>query len=241
MLRTLALLLLLAPLGALAQSYTGTYTASGPNGAPLTLTLKQDAKRGVTGALSGSGASFPLKGEVKGSGMNGVITANQSQVFIVAQLKGAQLDVLLADPGPDGKPNMNASRRLLFVRSDARPGAAAPAGSGGDPLSQVLTRNPWCAFSYNKNTGTSRTERVVFHPNGTLQQTSGAETYNSGPAGSVAGQHRGGSQGRWKVANGMLHLSEDGSTWTPQPLQVTQNSNGYPIIKSEGKEYMVCK
>ena len=38
----------------------------------------------------------------------------------------------------------------------------------------------------------------------------------------------------------MLHLSQDGMNWTPQQLQVTQNSNGYPIIKSGGKEYMQC-
>ena len=39
----------------------------------------------------------------------------------------------------------------------------------------------------------------------------------------------------------MLHLSQDGATWAPQQLQVTQNSNGSPIIKSGGKEYMVCR
>src|SRR5437870_4913303 len=36
------------------------------------------------------------------------------------------------------------------------------------------------------------------------------------------------------------HLSQDGMNWAPQQLQVTQNSNGYPIIKSGGKEYMQC-
>jgi hypothetical protein len=56
----------------------------------------------------------------------------------------------------------------------------------------------------------------------------------------VAGQYGGGKQGRWKVDSGLLHLSEDGLNWTPQPLQVTQNSKGYPILKSGGKEYMVC-
>jgi hypothetical protein len=39
----------------------------------------------------------------------------------------------------------------------------------------------------------------------------------------------------------MLHLSKDGVNWEPQALQVTQNSSGYPIIKSGGKEYMTCK
>ena len=58
--------------------------------------------------------------------------------------------------------------------------------------------------------------------------------------GSVAGQSSNRNQGRWKVDAGMLHLSQDGLNWAPQQLQVTQNSNGYPIIKSGGKEYMQC-
>jgi hypothetical protein len=110
-----------------------------------------------------------------------------------------------------------------------------------DRLSQFLMHNAWCSFSYNKNTGTSRQERVVFQPNGVVVQSGGAETYSSGYGGTVAGQSRGGKHGRWKVANETLHLSEDGRNWTPQPLQITRNSNGYPIIKSEGKEYMVCR
>jgi len=84
------------------------------------------------------------------------------------------------------------------------------------------------------------TERVVFAANGLVSKSSGAQTYNSGAAGSVAGQYANAEQARWKVANGMLHFSQDGMNWAPQELQVTQNSNGYPILKSGGKEYMRC-
>ena len=108
-------------------------------------------------------------------------------------------------------------------------------------LTALLTRNAWCGFTYNKNSGTSTTERVVFMANGLVTQSSGAQTYNSGPAGSVAGQSSNAKQARWKVADGMLHLSQDGVSWAPQQLQVTQNSNGSPILKSGGKEYMVCR
>jgi hypothetical protein len=112
---------------------------------------------------------------------------------------------------------------------------------GKDALSDFLTRNAWCNFTYNKNTGTSRQERVVFQPDGIVTQRGGAETYSSGAAGAVAGQRSGGKQGRWKVEKGTLHLSEDGINWAPQVLQITRNSNGYPIVKSAGKEYMVCR
>jgi hypothetical protein len=115
------------------------------------------------------------------------------------------------------------------------------AGQGKDALSDFLTKNAWCNFTYNKNSGASRQERVVFQPDGVVTQRSGSETYSSGAAGTVAGQRSGGKEGRWKVADGTLHLSEDGVNWAPQVLQITRNSNGYPIIKSAGKEYMVCK
>lgn len=162
----------------------------------------------------------------------------------MAQYEGANLIVFLAEPEANGQPNLQSARRLVFARADSgspKPQAVAPAGSGDAQLSEFLTRNTWCGFTYNQRSGTSSSERVVFYTNGMVSQTSGSETYSSEPAGSVAGQYSGGKQGRWKVADGMLHLSSDGVNWQPQPLQVTQNSNGYPIIKSGGKEYMVCR
>jgi len=81
----------------------------------------------------------------------------------------------------------------------------------------------------------------VFRPDGLVVSGSGAETYSSGYGGTVAGQSRGANQGRWRVQEGILHLSQDGMNWAPQQMQITQNSNGYPIIKSNGKEYMQCK
>jgi hypothetical protein len=46
--------------------------------------------------------------------------------------------------------------------------------------------------------------------------------------------------GMWRVQGGMLVLSQDGVNWTPQMLQVTRNSSGYPIVHSGGKEYSQC-
>src|SRR6185503_6735807 len=121
--------------------------------------------------------------------------------------------------------------------------AATPAlgqGTGGG-LAQLLTGSAWCSFTYNQRTGTSRQERVAFNRDGTLVQTSGAESYSSGRSGTVAGQSSGGKRGFWRVQGNVLHLSEDRVNWEAQPLAVTKNSAGYPIIKSEGKEYMQCR
>jgi hypothetical protein len=167
-----------------------------------------------------------------------MVTSAGSMLYILAKLDGSQLNVVLAEPGAGGQPNMQAARQLAFTKTGkpATPQAAAP----NDELSQFLTRNAWCGFTFNQRSGTSTRERVVFQGDGLVLQQSGAETYSSGRSGTVAGQHGGGKQGRWKVENGLLHLSEDGFNWAPQQLQVTPNSNGSPIIKSGGKEYMVC-
>ena len=218
-----------------AQNYSGTFTTTNQQGGTVTLVLKQDAQKQVRGTLTGNNNTFQVSAESTADGLMGTVTGPQGQLYLIGQFEGANLVVILAEPGPGGQPNLAAARRILFSKSVPGPQAGADA-----QLSQFLTRNAWCGFTYNKHTGTSSRERVVFHGDGTVVQTSGRETYTSGPSGSVAGQYGGGQQGRWKVANGMLHLSQDGTTWQPQPLQVTQNSNGYPIVKSGGKEYMVC-
>ena len=230
---------------ALAQNYSGTFTTTNPQGGTVTLVLKQDAKKQVRGTLTGNNNTFQVSAESTPDGLMGTVTGPQGQLYLMGQFEGANLVVILAEPGPGGQPNLAAARRIVFSKAAAGPAAKkeppAPAASGTDAqLSQFLTRNAWCGFTYNKHTGTSSRERVVFHSDGTVVQASGRETYSSGPSGSVAGQYGGGQQGRWKVANGMLHLSPDGTNWQPQPLQVTQNSSGYPIVKSGGKEYMVC-
>ena len=246
---------------ALAQSYSGTYTAKNNQGGTVTLALKQDAKGNATGTLSGNDTTFQVKATVNAEGLYGTVTSEGGTLLIAAQLEGAQLKVVLAEPLPNGQPNMAAARRLVMARSGSAPGgggtsaaatrvqagpgpgpgqAQAQAGQDGQ-ISAFLMGNAWCGFTYNKTTGASRSERVVFHGNGMITQGTNAESYSSGYGGSVAGQSRGGNQGRWKVQNSMLLLSQDGMNWEPQQVQVTRNSNGSPILKSGGKEYMVCR
>jgi len=250
---------------ALAQSYSGTYVTRNDQGGTVTLVLKQDASGKVSGSLSGGGSSFLVEMRPVTDGIIGTATSGAGSLMIAAQVNGAAgLKVMLAEPLGNGQPNMAAARRFEMTRSSGggtlsqapaapkpanpmnpmAPGAGpgqgqAQAGQDGR-LAQFLMGNAWCGFTYNQTTGTSRTERVVFHGNGVMTQTSGAQTYSSGAAGSVAGQYGGGNQGRWKVQNGMLLLSQDGAQWNPQQLQITRNSNGSPIVKSGGKEYMVC-
>jgi hypothetical protein len=237
----------LACASAAAQNYSGTFTTTNQQGGTVTLVLKQDAQSQVKGTLTGNNNTFQVAAQATPQGLMGTVTGQQGNLYLIAQYEGASLVVILAEPGPNGQANLQSARRLVFAKAGAaapqskKEPAGKPAAGGIDgQLTALLTRNAWCGFTYNQRSGTSTRERVVFNGNGTVFRNSGAETYNSGPAGSVAGQYGSANQARWKVAEGMLHFSQDGMNWAPQQLQVTQNSNGYPILKSGGKEYMQC-
>lgn len=225
-----------------AENFAGTYTARNPAGNVVTLTLEQDAQGKVSGTLSGQGTSFKVEAEVRPEGLLGMLTGESGSLFLISRLRGNELDVVLAEQGPNGQPNMQATRQFVMTRGAAKkPAAAAKPAAQDQEAVQFLTANAWCSFTYNQRSGTSTRERVVFRPDGSVTQQGGAETYSSGRSGTVSGQQTSGNQGRWRVRGGQLELSADGATWAPQPLEVTKNSNGYPIIKSGGKEYMICQ
>lgn len=149
-------------------------------------------------------------------------------------------------PKSDGRDRTAESRIavLLFAMSLAHfAGAADKAQKVPDDseIEQFLSANAWCSFSFNKNTGSSRKERGIFDSNGVVSKSSGAESYHSSRAGTVAGQSANADEGRWRVRGATLHLSRDGVNWEPQQVQVSFNSNGSPILKSDGKEYARCQ
>ncbi|HEY3076219.1 MAG TPA: hypothetical protein VGJ74_13685, partial [Burkholderiales bacterium] len=208
----------LACASAAAQNYSGTFTTVNQQGGTVTLVLKQDAQSQVKGTLTGNNNSFQVAAQATPQGLMGTVTGQQGNLYLMAQYEGASLVVILAEPGPNGQANLQSARRIVFAKAGAgapapkKDAAAPPKAAGGvdGQLTQLLTRNAWCGFTYNQRSGTSTRERVVFNGNGTVMRNSGSETYNSGPAGSVAGQYGSANQARWKVADGMLHFSQDG-------------------------------
>lgn len=254
MLRAIAVVfLILFARTALAQSYSGVFDTDSPQGGKVVLQLNQSASNEVSGVLQANGTAFEVNARVTPEGLVGIVTGEQGNFYLLGQQDGSGLTVMLAEPGADGQIRPETAVRLMFTRrgdgaprppaAGPAPGAvpAPPATGAGDPLATLLTSSAWCGFTYNKQTGTSSTERVVFHGNGSVARTTGAETYNSGAAGSVAGQYADGEAGRWRVVSGALQVSEDGMNWVTLPLQVTRNSNGAPIIKADGREYAQCR
>src|SRR5258708_24024812 len=175
---------------AFAQNYGGTFTTTNQQGGAVTLKLTQDAASNVKGPLTGNNNSFQVAAKATPQGLMGKISGAQGPLYLMAQYEGANLVVVLAEPLPNGQPNLNSARHLLFAKAAAAPaGKKAPpekaAGGMDGQLTALLTRNAWCGFTYNQHTSTSTSERVVFMANGLVTRNSGAQTYNSGPAGGV--------------------------------------------------------
>jgi hypothetical protein len=264
----LALLGVFAFLGttpARAQDFTGTYQVSG-NGTTVTLTLRQARNGQITGTLRGN-TTFQVMAQVQGSGFAGLASNQAGKLYLEGQLAGTGLMVAMAEVGPDGQPQAQTARTVAMERvaagsgragqseptANAAPGRGAPkaggqgavAASGQDrQIAQLLQLSAWCSFSYSgvsgSSSGSSHTERIVFRADGTGARRTGGESYNSGSAGSVAGQSSGGEQFRWQVRGGVLNSSADGVNWAQSRLQITTNSSGYPIITADGKEYSMC-
>jgi hypothetical protein len=129
--RCLWLALLVVAFPAMAQNYSGTYTTRNPGGNTVTLTLTQDKQGKVTGSLSGNGASFQVQGQAQPEGMMGTVTGEAGKLYIMAQLDGANLRVVLAEPGPGGQPNLQGAQQLLMTRSTQ--GASSNRGQSPKP------------------------------------------------------------------------------------------------------------
>lgn len=210
--------------GASSDPYVGTFS----NG-DLTISLTRNAQ-GYAGTASYQGAQYQLAAQLAGDRVSGTYQANGQNAPFQAQVQGDAM-VLATNDG-------------TFQLQRTGGAGATGAQAGGSPqdqqITQLLLGGAWCYFSYSQSSGTSRTERVVFRADGSGAQSTGGETYNSGPNGTVAGQSQGGQPFRWRVQGGNLLVSADGVQWDTQPLRITQNSSGYPIVTAGGKEYARC-
>lgn len=121
-------------------------------------------------------------------------------------------------------------------------GAQVPKAAGNDQLSQLLMSSAWCWLKYAS--GNTYQERIVFSANGTWSSNKESEIYGSNQYAGTSAHSVGasGAQGQWAVKGGQLYLSDPPETpqLVPVPLQITRNSNGYPIITADGKEYSQC-
>jgi hypothetical protein len=206
---------LLACAPALAQNYGGTYTATNASGGTVMLTLAQDAQSSVSGTLTGYGSrSLQVQARVEAEGLRGTAGNNVGMLYLTGRLKGEELSIVLTESDLGGNPNPRRASELRLAKAQAK---TVP---HNERLSQALTRNAWCSFSYNIS-GNRNKERLVFMPNGLVNQTPGRQAH-------------------WRVQNETLEFSPDGMTWSPQPLRLALSSSGSAVLQSYNKEYAQC-
>lgn len=206
---------LLACAPALAQSYAGTYTATNASGGKVTLTLAQDEKSRVSGTLTGHGSSsLQVQARVESDGLRGTAGNEFGILFLTGRLSGEELSIVLSESDLGGKPNPRRASELRLAKAQAK---AAPQNQ---QLTQALTKNAWCSFTYNVG-GDRKMERLVFMTNGRVNQTPG-------------------KQSRWRVQNEALEFSSDGISWSPHVMRLGLSSSGSPVLQSHDKEYAQC-
>lgn len=222
MIRALLFLLLSVP-GYAASPLVGTWNK---DGSPLAR-LAADG----TGTVRGEAVRWKASGRTLS--LTYVEDGRVETLFY--SLEGAALTVTM-----DGESE-------TYIR--AAPGGAkapksvsvTPSPASSDSLSKTLLSSPWCYLRYNQHAGTTRQERAVFRPDGTWSSAARGETYSSGASGTAYGQSDSATGGRWQTKGGRLLMSEGRAALEEVSLKMARNSNGYPILTVEGKEYSQCR
>ena len=204
-------------------------------------------KQGSTyrGAIRANGTSYPFSARKMGRSLIGTFQAQGQEYLFQAGVRGDELSFTTNGETTTlhrGRPGASASRGAPSAGTAQAGDAEAPRSATGQDaqIERILLSSPWCYMRYSQTLGSTNTERGVFYRDGRLVVQTGHEMVSSGQNGTVYGSGSGGSVYRWRVQNGDLWLSESGGPFNPAGLRITQNSNGYPILNVDGKEYSQC-
>lgn len=198
---------------ALAQDYSGTYTAKNASGGTVTLTLKMEDAKQASGTLTGHGtSSLQVQARIEGEGLRGTVGNTFGMLYLTGSLKGEELSVVLSEPDVGGKPNAKRATTLRLAKLPVKIAQSSKLG-------EALTQNAWCSFAYTIS-GKLGKERLEFMRNGTVSDA--------------------GRPARWRVQNETLEFSRDGVSWKPEPLRLALSSSGSPVLRAQGKEYVQC-
>lgn len=237
---------------AAAAGYSGSWQAPTPAGGALTLVLTQNGAQ-IRGTLSGNGAQFEVEAQLgPDGGFYGTARSRAGTLFIGGELQGDQLGLALAEMTAQGVPDMRTAQEVRMTRAASGAGAGASAGAPGaarsdlaatpadQQVAQLLLSSPWCTMQYSQQMGATTVERVTFGRDGRFTSRTQRESAVNNSQGTYYGNSSDGVQGFWRVQGGSLMLSADGQRYEGTPLQISRNSNGYPIVTAAGKEYYQC-
>lgn len=234
------------------QRITGTLSG---NGAQFQVEAELGEDGGFYGTARGQGGALFIGGELQ-EGALGLALAELTADGMPDMRSAQELRMTRAAAGAvaaaPGSPGVPAGAGGAPGNAPAGGAAAAPsAGAGGgvaalgstpqdQQIATLLLSSPWCWMSYSQISGTTRTERLAFRQDGRFTSGQQRESAQNNQYGSYYGSGSDGQQGFWKVQSSQLMLSADGQRFEALPLQITRNSNGYPIITANGREYYQC-
>lgn len=233
-----------AVLALLALLLLSVAAAAAQNGTDLAGSYRMDVQGGELLELRADG-SAALAGEET------TWSADRSRITIGPDVMPYTLqgDRLVLSMGPVqivwkrvGAPAKRGTQKQKDApKPPAKKGGEAETGTDREAR-QLLMSSAWCSFTYNKNTGTSSTRKVVFRQDGIMTVNGGLETYSSGYGGIAAGQSSSSGSMRWKLENLRMYVDRgDGAGFQDIGLTATRNSNGYPILHAAGSEYSMCR
>ena len=197
-----------------------------------------------TGTITANGVDYPFSARKMGRSLVGTFLAQGQSFIFSAAVQGDQLTFVAN--GQTTVLQRASARTAGRSREEAggagRSEAQAPRPATGQDaqIERILISSPWCYLHYSQITGSTNTERGVFLRDGRLVVGTGHKMVSSGQNGTVYGSGNGSTEYRWRVQSNDLWISQDGGPFTQTGLRITQNSNGYPILNVNGKEYNQC-
>jgi hypothetical protein len=161
--------------------------------------------------------------------------------LLTISMSGLPLQLVRAGKGAPA-PAAQAQAQAPRAGPGAPKAAPPPSKAGGDQLSKLLVSSNWCHLRYSN--GNSYQQKVHFGQDGRWQDFSEGSIHSNSQytntiASSVSNSQTG---GQWTVKGGQLYMSFPPQTpdLRAVPLTVVRNSNGWPILTADGKEYSMC-
>jgi hypothetical protein len=136
--RVFVLLLLVFSSLVLAQSLTGVWKFTSPDGQVVTLQLQQNGNQ-VTGNMTSSGEQYTLQGRVSGNRAEGVWRGGGEQGFFVLQAQGNNLNFVFGDFDENNQADPSTAQEVVFTRSSS---PAPNSQTGSQPSSSSPQPKP---------------------------------------------------------------------------------------------------
>lgn len=224
-------------------------TLSG-NGAQFEVEAQLGADGGFYGTARSRAGTLFIGGELQGDQL-GLALAEMTAQGVPDMRTAQEVRMTRAATGAAAGTAAGAAGGASPSTAPSAPSAAGSGAAGAarselaatpadQQVAQLLLSSPWCTMQYSQQMGATTVERVTFGRDGRFASRTQRESAVNNSQGSYYGNSSDGVQGMWRVQGGNLMLSADGQRFEATPLQISRNSNGYPIVTAAGKEYYQC-